>query len=224
MEDRKTPPKPRATTPGRIKPTDCLGRCDDCLHIGCISLDCKQCGGNMNKLPIYESDDSEDEDPDNTGLEDYRFCVECKSIAKNQVNCIVCLKEGDTIKMQKLPPSVEEDLMRHKTLPRCALVTYNRCQPCYHTAIYLSNQLRHEIIMKKCVRDVIREYECMVENDLAINVETNHGSKKARFKIDLSTVDISPQTLKSLASHHQNFCLCSICKWCMITGMIFDEV
>lgn len=217
MEDRKPAPKPST-----LKDEDCLGRCNDCSHLGCIKNPCKQCGGIMKNLPKYYSESDEDED--RFDFRNYLYCSVCKNVAKDKVYCIPCLEIGNAVKMDDLPEEIEENLMKQKTLPRCARESIGRCEECYTTANFLTSQLPLEINMKSNTRELCLEYECMVEREKAINLEKKPIAKKKRFKLDVSTVDLTPKTLKGLMAHHHRFCLCSICKWCIITGMKMDEI
>ena len=211
-----------------------IGKCELCAHMGCIYKPCKQCFGSMRYFSRYEYD-SEDEDgeKDKFDFSNYTYCFECKRAKKDQEYCHVCFRAGTTVKTGILPDKVKEDMIQQKSLPRCALETFNKCRACYETANYFSSQLRPQMNMASCALELVREYECMVESGLVIcfqkivapkplqfALEPKPVSKKHRFKIDPTNIDITPKTLKGLIEHHHKFCLCSICKWCIITGLI----
>ena len=195
-----------------------VGVCDDCKRLGDLLRPCLNCEGKIDGIIFNEI---------NKGqvfldLEEYKKCPKCESIfhTTEEEFCNLCKTTGDEVKLNQVVEAEDEKkIIEDMTLPPCALVNWNRCEKCYHTAHYLRSQLATDINMAIDSMSVVRAYEVTVEQGYAVNLKKK-SNKRPKFTYDYSFVDISPNTLKGLIEHHDKFCLCSICKWCIIIGVI----
>ena len=195
-----------------------VGYCQDCRRMGDLTRTCLDCDGKMEMVDDYDSELKGGVDLD---FSEYRKCPKCKSTFKalHDDNCKICNAEGYQVLLIDIADEDKKKVIDQMTLPTCALVKFNRCEKCFHTAHYLRRQLRARINNATDIKSVVRAYEVTVEQGYAVNLKKK-SNKRPKFTYDYSFVDISPNTLKGLIEHHDKFCLCSICKWCIIIGVI----
>ena len=195
-----------------------VGYCQDCRRMGDLTRTCLDCEGKMEKVHDYNSESVEEDASD---FSKYMQCPKCKSIFKStkENNCKICKAEGYQVTLIDFAEDDENTVFDQKTLPTCALVNFKRCEKCFHTAHYLRRQLRARINNATDIKSVVRAYEVTVEQGYAVNLKME-GRKRPKFTYEYSSLDLSPNTLQGLIQHHSKKCLCSICKWCIIIGVI----
>ena len=196
-----------------------LGKCQECGHMGHAHLLCKQCEGQMDVLS-----EADDDNPDFMGFcfENYWICGFCKNVeidinGEKKDCCSKCRKAGLTNSMHCPYFEENEELKDQKCLPLCAQVSVNRCNDCFNIANYFGQQFPRCINMASSIIILTREYDALVEIGYKINLDKKQ-LQKTKFLCEPTSLDLTPENLRSLIEHHHKMCLCSMCKWWIISN------
>ena len=221
--DRKSPSTKHSTPTNERPNSPCLGKCIECGHMGKMKLDCKQCEGEMWALCDFDEDGSVEKGFD---FSDYIFCEECLEVklSRNQHTrnfkiCPKCFQDGWECQTEAVPGSeVEKQCREQKCLPRCALVPFNKCNDCLETADFLGSNMPVEINMASNILTLCRAYDALVERGYNLSFDKKQRQKKTKFLFKPTSLDLTTEKLQSLIEHHHKSCLCSICKFWIISN------
>ena len=198
----------------------CMGKCVECGHMGHVKLPCMQCKGDS--MQLLEESNKDVELGFTYGY--HRYCRHCKNVQEDGKLCRDCFtKLGEEFETVKVSETEEKELIDQKCLPRCALQHFNKCNDCLETAKYFGNNFPVEINMASNILTLCREYDALVELGYKINIDKKQDIK-TRFLFEPSSLDLTTETLRSLIEHHHKMCLCSICKFWIISNAKQDEL
>ena len=203
--------------------------CEICCRLGEPGKPCKQCEGPTQFLCDYDSDS-----PDFKGVDPqrYQMCLSCDYVEKIEDDeaevdfkklCFKCMQSGIKSKMAFPGFGDKKMLIKQKSHPRCALLFKNCCSECNETATYFEKQLPRTIMMASSIIRVVREYEALVHVGFKVNLGKEQ-EVKTRLLFEPTSLDISPKKLATLIEHHHKMCLCSICKFWIISDIQQTEL
>ena len=130
------------------------------------------------------------------------------------------MEKGKQSKLEVL----EVEMMKHqKFLPHCAQVHFNKCQECTDTAVYFEKHLPRTIMMASSILGVTRAYEVLVECGFYVDLYKKQDNKSLLL-FEPTVLDITPKKLRNLIEHHPKMCLCSICKFWIISDIQQTEL
>jgi hypothetical protein len=177
-----------------------LGKCDYCLGLGLIGAACRQgcLSPSMGEFVAIKAEDLGTFENDTIGK-----CPECGGFGSLGSYCGNCEDSG----MIHDSLNEEEEKKYHQKLitPSC-----RHTEECRKMCVTYSKFLSQEVIMARSYLSVVRAYESMVQSGLKIQVTCkDHFLGK-------------PKELLSVVSHHPKFCLCSLCKYCIVAEI--DDV
>ena len=141
-------------------------------------------------------------------------CFACKKIGPLDDPCVYGCQH---MTYERLCHKTVQDLGDQQILPRCALVNFSRCELCKVIANRLSRMLSTEVNMASSVLKTIRAYDTMVYNGRVIKTDDDGTFKHLFNRADHHHFE--PEKLLSCINHHHKSCLCSICKWVIVTNL-----
>ena len=201
-----------------------LGKCMNCGHMGDKNDDCKQCDGDMMAFPKFDPNERTEFGFD---FSNYRFCENCENVQEDNKICRHCIMEGIEKETDDVSDIVEAKLIEQKCLPRCALQHFYKCNECLETAQFLGKQMPIEINMASNILKLVREYDALVEVGYKIHTDKKQDikqDKRLKFLFEPTSLDLTTEKLKSLIEHHHKLCLCSICKFWIISNAKQDKL
>ena len=200
-----------------------IGKCIYCGHIG-IDIDyCKCCNNYMKNIKKYE-----EEEPPKLGFafETYSYCKDCVTVQDKGKLCHHCWKDLE----EPINETVIQKCVDQTSLPRCALLPFSKCTECFHNARFLAKHMPVKINMAKSILETVREYEALVEMDYTIDLKKNLKDKRVAYLFqstrwqNILHPTITGDKLRKMIEHHHKFCLCSICKWWILSNYKQDNV
>ena len=156
---------------------DDVGQIAKCIHCGHIGIDidsCKNCNNEMQNMKKYE-----EKEPPELGFafHTYRYCKHCETVQDFGEICSTCLKNVD----HPMNETVIQKCVDQKSLPRCAMLHFNKCNECLKTARFLAKHMPVKINMAKSILETVREYEALVEMDYTIDLEKTRKNKRVDY-------------------------------------------
>ena len=151
---------------------------------------------------------------------EYRVCETegCDNIERSFAEdkpCLRCIESGINAKLVHPDIYAFKMVRDQKSLPRCALLSYNKCIECFETATYFEKQIPRTIMMSSAILDVTREYDVLVEKGYKVSFDKNQKTT-TKMLFEPTELDLSSKKNRALIEHHHKMCLCSICKWWII--------
>ena len=191
----------------------CLGRCSICKSLGLLHEPCAYCetasNESMEIIPRIM--------PSSYGTLDfskYGQCFQCDKIGFLNRPC------GDgclDMVYEALSGKASFNLWRQKIFPPCALLKFSSCKLCQSVAHKLSKMFSQEVNMASSILETVRAYESMVK--VGKVYKTEEGTFQHLFAPG-EYHHYAPEKLISLIQHHGKTCLCSICKWVIVTDLV----
>ena len=220
-----TASKTSASTKGK---THCakgfLAVCQECLHVGLECFPCAQC----NNLDMEIIKKINTEIPLDRGIcyKSYHHCAKCFTVESLRQNptriCSKCLMAGTVVMMENLTEDAKEKFKNNKYLPPCAQLKYNKCMDCFEAASYLGSYLPCKINEAVTIIEVTRSFDALLETGYELDENQIDATFKALF-CELNSASVTRQKLCTLIKHHSQLCLCSICKWWIISNSKADD-
>jgi len=178
-------------------------RCYTCRRLAFAGADadtCKDCGSELQETKILSAKDLGRINDDGIGR-----CHQCHAFGTLMTCCTSC--EDQECYFEPLDAEDKLEAVRMIQQPKCIHYNTNTKCNCADLCPEVSNRFSKEMNQASTILDTIRAYEVMVENGLPIRFSRSEQWQKKHY------------TYIRAAGAHAKYCLCPLCKLCIVTRL-----